>query len=259
MTGLVGSGLGEETSATGRGSGTNERLRIAEIFVSVQGEGIHTGVPSTFVRISGCNLRCGWCDTPYASWSPTGPTMTVGEILARVRGEAPRHLVLTGGEPMLFGGIVPLCAALKEDGFTITIETAGTVLPGGGAGGGEVACDLMSLSPKLGHSAPSAESGWRERHEARRLDFALLGGLVARYEHQIKFVCEPEGAWWEEIEGVLARLPPVRPDRVLVMAQGIEAGAVRAKMLALMPGCLARGWRLSPRLHIELFGNAPGT
>lgn len=230
----------------------NERLRIAEIFVSVQGEGIFTGVPSTFVRVSGCNLRCVWCDTPYASWSPTGPTMTVAQIFDRVVSEAPRHLVLTGGEPMLFGAIEPLCAALKGEGFTITIETAGTIAR-------EVACDLMSLSPKLAHSAPLEASGWWERHEARRLNFGVLGGLVGGYEHQIKFVCEPDGAWWEEIEGVLRGLPPVSPDRVLVMAQGTDAPTVRAKMLALMPGCLARGWRLSPRLHIELFGNAPGT
>ena len=230
----------------------DDRLRIAEIFVSVQGEGIYTGVPSTFVRVSGCNLRCVWCDTPYASWSPTGPMMMIKEILARVRSEAPRHLVLTGGEPMLFGAIKPLCAALKEDGFTITIETAGTISR-------EVACDLLSLSPKLAHSAPPEASGWRERHEGRRLDFGVLGSLVAGYEHQIKFVCEPDGEWWGEIEAVLARLPPVRPDRVLVMAQGTDAPTVRAKMLALMPGCLARGWRLSPRLHIELFGNEPGT
>lgn len=228
-------------------------LRIAEIFASVQGEGLFLGVPSTFVRVSGCNLRCVWCDTPYASWEPSGPVMEVDEIVARVATESPRHAVLTGGEPMLFDAIVPLAERLKALGFTITVETAGTI-------DRELPCDLMSISPKLAHSAPPAESGWRERHEARRFDPRVLARLIERYRVQIKFVCEPDDPRWaEEIEGVLAQLPWVAPDRILAMAQGIDAETVRRKMLALMPGCLARGWRLAPRLHIDLFGNTRGT
>src|SRR5687768_3452828 len=122
------------------------KLRIAEIFESIQGEGIWLGTPSTFVRVSGCNLRCVWCDTPYASWIPEGPTMSIDELLEKVRPTI-SHVVLTGGEPMLFDPIEELARRLKERGHIITIETAGTVYR-------ELPCDLMSISPKLTHSTP---------------------------------------------------------------------------------------------------------
>jgi 7-carboxy-7-deazaguanine synthase len=76
-------------------------MLISEIFYSVQGEGSLVGVPSVFVRTSGCNLRCGWCDTPYASWKPEGVEMSVEEILAEVAKHPTRYVVVTGGEPMV--------------------------------------------------------------------------------------------------------------------------------------------------------------
>src|ERR1700722_8035561 len=72
-------------------------LNIAEIFYSVQGEGMLVGVPSVFIRLSGCNLRCTWCDTPYASWEPEGDEMFLGTVLADVRGRWSTHVVVTGG------------------------------------------------------------------------------------------------------------------------------------------------------------------
>ena len=77
-------------------------LFISEIFASVQGEGSLTGVPSVFVRTSGCNLRCDWCDTPYTSWEPEGQHMTVDQVVDQIESHRPiRHSVLTGGEPMI--------------------------------------------------------------------------------------------------------------------------------------------------------------
>src|SRR5215211_2456212 len=102
-------------------------MRISEIFFSVQGEGKLTGVPSVFVRASGCNLRCQWCDTPYASWQPEGEDVSVDRIVEQVVGYPAKHVVLTGGEPMIMPDIGPLCAALKGRGYHITIETAATV------------------------------------------------------------------------------------------------------------------------------------
>ena len=113
----------------------------------MQGEGLLTGTPSVFVRASGCNLRCWFCDTPYASWTPEGEDLSVDEILAQVERHDCRHVVITGGEPMLFAELIPLTAALRAAGRHITIETAGTLyLP--------VQCDLMSISPKLANSTP---------------------------------------------------------------------------------------------------------
>src|SRR5450432_1848314 len=133
---------------------------ISEIFYSLQGEGELTGVPSVFVRTSGCNLRCNWCDTPYASWNPEGETISVSEILARIQNYPTHHVVLTGGEPMIAKEMPELAAAIEELGHHITIETAGTIAPNG------VACDLASLSPKLKNSTPDdrMSSAWQARH-----------------------------------------------------------------------------------------------
>src|SRR5258708_5450135 len=122
-------------------------MKLSELFYSVQGEGKLVGVPSVFVRASGCNLRCVWCDTPYASWSPEGEEIAVAEIVARVREHGAGHVVITGGEPMIMPDIVELCAALRAEGRHITIETAATVYK-------PVAADLASLSPKLSNSTP---------------------------------------------------------------------------------------------------------
>ena len=116
-------------------------MLISEIFYSIQGEGTLTGTPSVFVRTSGCNLRCNWCDTPYASWNPEGEARTVAQVVAEIERHPARHVVLTGGEPMIAKEVRVLAAAIKELGRHLTIETAATVAPEG------IACDLSSLSP----------------------------------------------------------------------------------------------------------------
>lgn len=231
-------------------------LRVAELFSSVQGEGLWAGTPSVFVRVSGCNLRCVWCDTPYASWEPEGPTRQVEEIATEVvqlaNGKV-EHVVLTGGEPMLFVAIVPLAERLKEHGFTITVETAGTVYR-------DLPCDLMSVSPKLANSTPPERSGWRERHEKKRTNIEVLTKLMENYAHQLKFVVDPDqDGDIEEIEALLARLPEIEPDRVLLMPEGTDTETLDRRTKLLVPLAVVRGWGISPRLHIELFGNTRGT
>ncbi len=89
-------------------------MKIAEIYKSVQGEGLLTGTPSVFVRVSGCNLRCWFCDTPFTSWAPEGSDIAVDEIVAQVEEWDCRHVVLTGGEPMLFAELLPLADQLRQ-------------------------------------------------------------------------------------------------------------------------------------------------
>ena len=226
-------------------------MRVCEIFESIQGEGLLAGVPSLFVRASGCNLRCAWCDTPYASWAPEGEEWPVERLAARVRESRLRHVVITGGEPMIFADLAPLTRALKDDGRHVTIETAGTVDAG-------VACDLMSISPKLSNSTPYGIEGgrWVEMHERARLQLDVLRRLVSRYEYQLKFVVSaPEDL--EEIRALAAQLG-APPDRVLLMPEGVTADQLRERSLWLVDLCRKTGFRYCPRLHIFLYGNRRG-
>src|ERR1017187_4409478 len=102
-------------------------MLISEIFYSIQGEGELTGMPSVFVRTSGCNLRCNWCDTMYSSWEPVGKKMTVSQILDEIEKHPTKYVVLTGGEPMIAPDIHDLATQLREKGYHITIETAATI------------------------------------------------------------------------------------------------------------------------------------
>lgn len=228
-------------------------MNIAEIFQSIQGEGRLAGMPSVFVRTSGCNLRCHWCDTPYTSWAPEGETMTVEEIVAACRLCDSRHAVITGGEPMIAPDISDLAAALKSDGFHITIETAATVFA-------DVACDLASLSPKLANSTPHDREGGRfaDIHERMRINVPVIQQWIDRYEYQLKFVIERESDL-AEIDALLMQLRGVRPENVMLMPEGVDAKALRARGPAVAEMCVRRGFRFCPRLHIELYGNVRGT
>jgi 7-carboxy-7-deazaguanine synthase len=232
------------------------KLPIAETFESLQGEGSRIGSPSFFVRVSGCNLRCRWCDTPYASWKPEGRPKTLAELVADVRQSSCSDVVLTGGEPMMFDAIQDLAAALKALGKHVTIETAGTVYR-------SLPCDLMSISPKLANSAPPADTpnDWHARHEALRFQPDVLVRLVSQYDYQIKFVVAPTTLEQDlaEIEAILAAIPPIDRQRVFLMPEGIEAAMLRQGLAKLAPICRERGFRLGPRLHIELYGNRRGT
>lgn len=230
-------------------------MLISEIFYSLQGEGELTGVPSVFVRTSGCNLRCNWCDTPYASWSPEGKQMTPDEIVAAVVVHPARHVVLTGGEPMIAPGIHELAFQLQERGYHITIETAATIPPGG------IACDLASLSPKLAHSAPDArlDDAWRKKHEALRWQPAVVASWLAVSNYQLKFVVGRESDV-DEMEAMLKETAcAIPPSKVLLMPEGITVEALRSRAGWLSEICKARGYRYAPRLHIELYGNKRGT
>jgi 7-carboxy-7-deazaguanine synthase len=222
-------------------------LKIAELFYSLQGEGALVGVPSVFIRTSGCNLRCSWCDTPYTSWQPEGNDLELEQILDEVKAHPARHVVVTGGEPMILPEVVPLTERLRALGLHITIETAGTVFR-------PVACDLMSISPKLSNSTPSAP--WSTQHDRLRIQPDILRDLMARYPYQLKFVIAKPG----DLDEVRELLETLLADRgqVILMPEGIDRDLLRERSLWLAEICKEEGFRFSPRLHVELYGNQRG-
>jgi 7-carboxy-7-deazaguanine synthase len=202
-----------------------------------------------FVRVSGCNLRCAWCDTPYASWRPEGRTLSVPEILSEISRFPARHVVLTGGEPMIFPKIVTLTKQLRKLGLHITVETAGTVWA-------PVACDLMSISPKLANSTPSQPHHWRARHERLRIRPEVLRRLISAYDYQLKFVVVGP----DDLPEISELIKQTGADRtkVVLMPEGVRAATLRRRGRWLIEICKREGLRFSPRLQIELWGNRRG-
>ncbi|MFO0858830.1 MAG: 7-carboxy-7-deazaguanine synthase QueE [Phycisphaerales bacterium] len=244
-------------------------LPISETFLSVQGEGKLTGVPSFFIRLSGCNLRCTWCDTPYASWNPDGAQRTIASLIDEAVASKVGHVVVTGGEPLIFERIDELLSGLRDAGLHITIETAGTVFR-------SVPFDLMSISPKLSNSDPvgdprDADGKWLKLHQARRINLAALQALIdaardaeigSRFSRrtrdlQLKFVVSTP-LEISEIEALLGQLQRWNRDDVLLMPEGVVLPS-HEKKAWIVNECIARGWRYCSRLHIELFGNKRGT
>jgi 7-carboxy-7-deazaguanine synthase len=229
-----------------------ERMKIAEVFFSVQGEGRLMGVPSAFVRTSGCPLRCWFCDSEHTSWRPEGETVTIEEILARVETFSTRHVVVTGGEPLIAPGIEALCGELRRAGYHITVETAAVAFK-------PIACDLASLSPKLPGSTPWQREGGRfaERHESRRFRPEVIRAFVENYDHQLKFVIDRPGDV-AEVLVLLEQLPPVEAGKVLLMPQGTSRAELDERTPWLIEQCKEHGFRFCPRLHIEVYGNRRG-
>jgi 7-carboxy-7-deazaguanine synthase len=181
--------------------------------------------------------------------------MTVAEIVSRVDPFPTRHVVLTGGEPMIAHGIAELAEALRKGGRHLTIETAGTVPPEG------IACDLASISPKLRHSTPTPEStpaGWVERHEERRLQPNVLAEWIREYPVQFKFVVARQSDM-DEIHQLLSQLPALAPHQVLLMPEGISSEEILARAPIVADLCKESGFRYCDRLHIHLYGNTRGT
>ncbi len=223
-------------------------MRVAEVFLSVQGEGFWTGIPSIFVRVAGCNLRCRYCDTPYASWHCDGEAWSVPELVTQIQRWEGSHVVLTGGEPMLAPELGSLCDRLRQGGYRITIETAGTVYR-------QLACDLMSISPKLDNSTPNGDNSgiWRQRHERLRHAPEVIGRLLAEHVYQFKFVIgEPRDV--RQVLGYLEQFPSIDRDRVMLMPMGTGLAELERVEQWLVESCRTHGLRYCPRRHIEWFG-----
>ncbi|MCC6511669.1 MAG: 7-carboxy-7-deazaguanine synthase QueE [Pirellulaceae bacterium] len=235
------------------GSPAENRLRIAELYASRQGEGLWTGSPSVFLRTSGCNLRCWFCDTPFTSWRPEGETFSVEQVVQRALQFSEADVVVTGGEPLIFPAIEPLTAQLRSAGKRVTIETAGTVDQA-------FHCDLLSISPKLASSAPPAQEHphWHAQHQARRQRPDLLRRWLSEYRCQLKFVVSDMHDC-QEVLNYLQELGSVSPDNVWLMPEGTDVDTLDARAQWLQPWCDEHQFHFCQRSHIYWYGNRRGT
>ena len=237
-------------------------LPINELFYSIQGEGNLAGIPSVFIRTSGCNLRCWFCDSYHTSWDPTHAWMEIDAIVDEVEThEQADHVVITGGEPMIHDGIEPLIERLADAGYHITVETNGTIYR-------EVPIDLASISPKLASSTPTAERDpkgdgeWADRHEERRIDMNALTRLVDSYESQLKFVVTNDGDM-DEITSLVEDLrsateTAVQNSEVLLMPEGMTTDRLAETRQLTAELAMEYGYQFTPRLHVNLWEDAPG-
>ncbi|MEQ9410107.1 MAG: 7-carboxy-7-deazaguanine synthase QueE [Fuerstiella sp.] len=222
---------------------------ISEIYESFQGEGPFAETSSLFIRTSGCNLRCTFCDTPYTSWEPEGHQVSLDELGERVQQSAAPHVVLTGGEPMLAPQITELTDLCRAADKVITIETAGTV-------DRSVECDLMAISPKMRNSTPD-DDVWSLRHEQTRHQPAVIHSLLAHYPAILKFVIDRQNDVQEVLE-YLQQFPEVSCEDVWLMPQARTQEELAAKSDAVREAAATHGFRYSSRLHVEKFGNQRG-
>lgn len=236
---------------------------INEVFYSLQGEGRLAGTPTVFVRTSGCNLRCWYCDSYHTSWEPTHAYMEVDSVIEEIESHKnATHVVVTGGEPMIHDQVIDLLDRLGSLGYHTTVETNGTIFQ-------DTHINLASISPKLASSTPTpdrdpkGDGEWAERHEERRIDLDALGDLVETYEYQLKFVVT-ERADMEEITDLVDRIraatsTTIRDDDVLLMPEGVTREELNQTRNLVADLALEFGYRYTPRLHVDLWNDAPGT
>lgn len=227
-------------------------LRISEIYESIQGEGEFTGTSSVFVRTTGCNLRCWFCDTPYTSWTPEGFEQSIESVVSEVESFRSQHVVITGGEPLLQPEITRLTDQLRTRGYFVTMETAGTIFR-------PVLVDLMSISPKLANSTPTPEQSkhWASRHELLRNRPRVIRRLIEGGGYQFKFVIDrPEDI--VEVTNWLEDFPEIDRSRVWLMPQAVTQQELSGKSEWLQAAAEQTDLKFTSRLHIEKYGNVRG-
>jgi len=210
-------------------------LPVIETFYSIQGEGTLAGVPSTFIRFAGCPVRCSWCDTAYAWTVQKAQKLTIPGIWNEIGRFPTRHVVLTGGEPLMHPKISDLSGQLTAGGYHVTIETAAVV-------DRDVRCDLLSISPKLPGAVPG-KNVFRP---------SIIQKLIARNpQYQVKFVVENLSQVCQ-VGDVLEQYPFIDRSRVMLMPNAKTAAMYRKIAPKIAKYALHENLHFCPRLHLEL-------
>jgi organic radical activating enzyme len=222
-----------------------------EIFCSLQGEGVNSGIPTAFLRLAFCNLNCNWCDTKYSwDWEHFDQDNVViktplPEIEARLHALGIRHLVVTGGEPLIQQKTLKeLLIYLSKKGYYIEIETNGTIQPDGDL---LSLVNLWSVSPKLENSGNICSVR----------EFPEVYGLFARLSSSyFKYVIQTESDL-DEVQSLVSRYN-IAVEKIILMPEGTERETILARGKWLAGLCSNRGYRFCTRLHIILWGNKRG-
>jgi 7-carboxy-7-deazaguanine synthase len=210
------------------------RLKITEIFYSLQGEADSVGFPTVFVRLTGCPLRCQFCDTAYAFHG--GEWMSLDAVLAKVAGFSPRHVCVTGGEPLAQKTCLPLLTALCDAGYRVSLETSG-------------AMPIEAVDARVIRVVDVKTPGSAEEKRNRYDDLALL-----RAEEQIKFViCDRADYDWAR-----ARIEELALARRCTVLFSPSADQLPARQLADWILADRLPVRFQLQLHKVLWGNVPG-
>ena len=226
-------------------------MKYSEIFYSIQGEGQLVGLPSVFFRTSYCNLRCIWCDTPYTSWQPEDKDISVEDAVTAILAYNCPQVVITGGEPFMQAKeLTNLCQQLHQQGQHITIETNGTLFQ-------QVEAALLSISPKLANSNPDTSHHHFQPHQRLRINQPVLRQFLDQYNCQLKFVVETEPDLVEIQQ--LQQEMQIPSSTIVLMPQGITKDQIQGKQNWMVEICKQHGYRYSPRLQVDIWGDQKGT
>lgn len=208
-------------------------MLINEVFHSIQGEGPSIGVPAIFLRLGGCNLKCKWCDTKY-TWNPKcadNKQMSIPKIIKAIKKYSCKHLVITGGEPLLQQDqLSELLKKLKN--YTAEIETNGSITCKLGKYINQINC-----SPKLKNSG--------------NLPYSLK--ILPTKKVIYKFVIKTKSDLTEV--KAFARKYKITKDKIWLMPEGTSKTDILKRSKWLIELCKKEGYNFSPRLHIMLYGN----
>jgi 7-carboxy-7-deazaguanine synthase len=216
-------------------------VRVSEVFRSLQGEGPSAGTPAAFVRLQGCAVGCRWCDTKYSWDAEGGRTVELGALWAEVGAPgATPLLVVTGGEPLEHPGITALLAAAVGRWPRVEVETSGIAPP-------PLAHPRLAynVSPKLPSATPAWAATW-----------ATTRAFLADPRATFKIVVADDA----DFERALALLEEhaVPRGRAMLMPEAMTAETLRERSTWLAAACARAGLRMSPRLHIWLWGARRG-
>jgi len=226
-------------------------MKISEIFSSIQGEGIHAGKPSVFLRTALCNLKCVWCDTKYTwdwdnyDYSKEVHEIPIEKVIEKIKEFEPKHIVITGGEPLIQQNDIALLLSKLGDDYFVEVETDCTIIPD------SVMLEHVNhwnVSPKTSNSENSREA----REIPQCYDF-----FVKLENSVFKFVIEKESDL-VEIDVLITKYS-IPKNKILLMPQASTKDELNLKKEEIEKIAMANGLLFSSRLQVERWGNQRGT